>query len=197
MDYFPHELKTRGLAPEEFDLLLLKLHHDRERAGEEYLLLWEKLLLYFQSRACPAAEELADETLTRVAKKIAVGDEPRNLSAYCYGFARLIRLEHRKRPGSNRVTFEDLPPAAFYGIEQIDRKERIKCFDTCLREIPTEEARLLIEYCCNSDQPNRDVRRFLAERLGISPTALRIRVHRIKHKLEACVKKCLGEERKS
>ncbi|HKX33460.1 MAG TPA: sigma-70 family RNA polymerase sigma factor [Blastocatellia bacterium] len=174
--------------------MLLTLHSDRERAGEVYLLLWEKLLTYFQLRSCLMAEEMADETLTRVAKKIAIGEEPRNIAAYCYGFAKLVLLEYLKKPEFNRGAFEDLPAEAFVGVKQISQKERQQCFDRCLRQLPVEEAQVLIEYWCNEDRPLRDVRRDLAERLGLSPTALRIRVHRIKHKLEICTKKCLGEE---
>ena len=194
MDHFPAELKAEGLASEEFNLLLLKLHPDRERAGEEYLLLWEKLLLYFQSRACLAAEELADDTLTRVAKKIAVGEEPRSFPAYCHGVAKLILLEYLKKPCSTSAPIEEISHETFDETDHINQKERQRCFDKCLREIPVEEARLLIDYCGNEDQPNRDVRRSLAERLEISPTALRIRVHRIKQKLEHCARKCLGEK---
>src|SRR5262245_43385974 len=139
MNHLPSELKTKGLASEEFDLLLFKLHPDRERAGEEYLLLWEKLLLYFQSRSCLAAEELADETLTRVAKKIAVGEEPRNFPAYCHGFAKLILLEYLKRPESTAEPIENIPDEPFYEIDRISQKERQRCFDKCLREIPSEE----------------------------------------------------------
>lgn len=187
----------KGLTQEEFDLLLSKLHPDRERAGHEYVLLCQKLTIYFQSRACPVAEDLVDETLNRVAKKIAGGEEPRNFIAYCYGFARLVRLEYLKKPEINRGSFEDAPPTPSIGEDEISRKERHACLNRCLRELPIDDAQVIIEYWSHEDRPNRDVRRELAEKLGISPTALRIRVCRIKNRLEKCAKKCLGEKPKS
>src|SRR5262245_41567772 len=70
-----HE-QEKGMATpltfqETFDKLLIRLNPDRERAGEEYELLRLKLLTYFRSRAYLRAEDLADETLNRLAKKIA------------------------------------------------------------------------------------------------------------------------------
>ncbi len=177
--------------------LLSKLHPDRERAGEEYVLLWHKLIMYFQSRACLVAEELADETLNRVAKKIAAGEEPRNILAYCHGFARMVWLEYLKNPGTKRGSLEDVPPTPCLGTDEISRKERHACFYKCLQEIPIEEARMMVEYWYHEDRPNRDVRRELAEKLKISPTALRIRVYRLKKRLDDCIKKCLGETPKT
>jgi DNA-directed RNA polymerase specialized sigma24 family protein len=186
----------RGLTQEEFDLLLSKLHTDRESAGGEYILLWQKLFTFFQARACLSADELVDETLNRVAKKIAGGEEPRNISAYCHGFAKNVWLEYLKNPGLNRGSFEEIPPTPSIGIDEIDRKERHKLFTSCLKELPTDDARLFIEYWYHEDRPNRDIRKEMAERLKISPTALRIRIFRIKRKVDECVKKRLGEKTK-
>ena len=184
----------KGLTQEEFDLLLSKLDPDRETAGEQYTLLWQKLLTYFQSRACVVAEELVDETLNRVAKKIAGGEELRNLMAYSHGVAKMVWLEYLKKPGTNRGSFDDVPPTPASGADEINRKERQACFYKCLREIPIGEARLFVEYLHHDDRSNIDVRKEMAERLGITQTALRIRIFRIKNKLSDCVKKCLGEK---
>jgi DNA-directed RNA polymerase specialized sigma24 family protein len=186
----------RGLTQEEFDIFLSKLHPDRESAGEEYILLWQKLFIFFQSRSCLSADELVDETINRVAKKIAGGEEPRNISAYCHGFAKNVWLEYLKNPGTNRGPLEEIPPTPSIGIDEIHRKERQKRFSECLKELPIDDARLLIEYWCHEDRPNRDFRKEMAERLKISPTALRIRIYRIKSKVDECVKKRLGEKTK-
>jgi DNA-directed RNA polymerase specialized sigma24 family protein len=186
----------KGLTKEEFDLFLSKLHPDREIAGGEYILLWQKLFIFFQSRSCPLADELVDETLNRVAKKIAGGEEPRNILAYCHGFAKNVWLEYLKKPGVNRGTFDEIPPTPSIGIDEINRKERQKCLFGCLQKLHIDDARLLIEYWYHEDRPNRDIRKEIAERLKISPTALRIRIYRIKNKVDECVKKCLGEKTK-
>ncbi len=189
MDNFPPEREPK----EEFDIFLSKLHSDRDRAGEEYILLWQKLVIYFQMRACLVADELADETINRVVKKVAGGEIPRNIMAFCYGFARLVYLEHQKKPGTNRGPLVDQPDTHFVGIEELSRKERQTCFDKCLRELPIEEARMLVEYCHHEDRINRDVRKKMAEKQGLSQTALRIRVYRTRLKLQVCMKNCIGE----
>jgi DNA-directed RNA polymerase specialized sigma24 family protein len=184
----------KGLTKAEFDRFLFILHPNPERAGEEYVFLWQRLLTFFQSRSCLAPDELADETLNRVAKKIAGGEEPRSISAYSHGFAKNVWLEHLKKPGTNRGSLDDIPPTPSLTLDEISRKERQNCFEKCLREIPVNEAQMLVEYWYHEDRPNRDIRREMAERLEISPTALRIRICRIKSKVDECIKKCLGEK---
>lgn len=185
----PTKRETKGLTQEAFDLLLSKLDADPEVAGEKYLLLYLRLTTFFQTRRCPAAEDLTDETLNRVAQKIAAGEEPRNLTAFCYGFARLIWLEYLKKPENKRVDFDELPPMNFPVEEKIDLKKQLALFEKCLRKLPTAEARLLIEYWYHDELSNRDARKEMAERLNLSPTALRIKIHRIKGKIEGCLSK--------
>src|SRR5262245_20430567 len=60
---------------EEFDCLLAYLSPDREEAGKEYETLRRKLIKLFQYRGCHSPEELADETINRIAKKIKQGAE--------------------------------------------------------------------------------------------------------------------------
>ena len=110
MDESPLPRGVKGLTQEEFDLFLSKLDPDREIAGEKYLLLWNRLRLYFQSRVCLAAERLADETVNRAARKVAEGEEILNLSAYCYGIARLVLLEFLRTGETSAIPLEDLPP---------------------------------------------------------------------------------------
>ena len=185
----------QGLTREEFDFFLSKLDPDRELAGEAYLLLWEKLRMYFQSRVCLAAERLSDETLNRVARKAAQGEEIRNLPAYCYGVARLVLLEYLKSGETGALPLDELPPTPtpIRKADELERKERLAIFEKCLRELPEVEARLLVQYWHHDDVSNPDARRQMAEELKISGTALRLRIFRIKAKFEQCYQRCMGE----
>jgi DNA-directed RNA polymerase specialized sigma24 family protein len=176
---------------ENFEKLLAFLHPDRERAGEKYELLRLKLVEYFRSRACLYAEELADETLNRLAKKVAEGEEIRDTLRYCYGLARWVWMEHSRRPEVNNMSFDDLPVAPFVFQDSLVRKEREACFQHCLRGLLAKERELVVEYWDHENRPHRDARREMAERLQITPMALRIRVSRIKDKLQACFSDCL------
>src|SRR5215217_6613207 len=59
------------LTQELFDTLLGWLDPDRERAGHRYETIRLRLIKIFTSRGCPEAEELADETINRVASKLS------------------------------------------------------------------------------------------------------------------------------
>jgi DNA-directed RNA polymerase specialized sigma24 family protein len=174
-----------------FEKLLRLLHPDRERAGAEYELLRLKLLEYFRARACPCAEELTDEVLDRLLRKIAEGEEVRDVPRYCYGLARWVWAEYLKRPGRVYVTFEEMPDPPSVTQESLEQKERNACYQHCLNSLSPEDHVLIVEYSDHEHQTNREARRALAERKGMTMTALRIRVCRIRDRLAACKADCL------
>jgi hypothetical protein len=47
----------------------------------------------FEWRGCPTPEDYADETINRCAKKIADGEEIRDVATYCIGIARMLVFE--------------------------------------------------------------------------------------------------------
>ena len=66
---------SRELSEDSFNRFLSLLDTDRERAGAEYEILHRKLVRFFEWRECYNGEELADETVNRVARKLAEGHE--------------------------------------------------------------------------------------------------------------------------
>ncbi len=74
------------LTAAQFDALLRRLDADRNRAGEKYEEVRWKLVRFFQWNSCLAAEELVDETLNRVAERLAErGDEIPDVAAFAWG----------------------------------------------------------------------------------------------------------------
>ena len=69
-----------------FDRLLEWLDDGTESHGERYLEMRRRLVSYFDRRNRPAADELADETLNRVARTLEqTGDiATRPPARYCY-----------------------------------------------------------------------------------------------------------------
>jgi hypothetical protein len=65
---------TQALTAAAFERLLEALDADRDRAGERYELLRRKLLYLFGCRGLTQVEDLADETLSRVAARIGRGE---------------------------------------------------------------------------------------------------------------------------
>ena len=58
-----------GLTQKKFDRLLDWLDPDRERAGAKLLEIRRCLVKFFVNQQCVEAQELADETINRVAER--------------------------------------------------------------------------------------------------------------------------------
>ncbi|HZR27176.1 MAG TPA: hypothetical protein VFA71_00235 [Terriglobales bacterium] len=105
------------LTREEFAKLLAALDSDRNQAAKKYEILRRKLVKLFERRQCIQTEELADETLDRLAKRLAA--EPiQHVSLFACGIARKICFEVRRAPGN--LVVEQLE-----GLGQAARKVRI------------------------------------------------------------------------
>ncbi|MFN0111636.1 MAG: sigma-70 family RNA polymerase sigma factor [Blastocatellia bacterium] len=178
------------LTPENFEKLLLFLDSDRERAGEVYEFLWSKAREYFSARACIQAEELADEVISRLAKKIAEGEEVRDVLRYSYGLARWVWMEFLRKPDANYVPFDELPILSFAPTDTLLQKEQSGCYLHCMDQLSEKDRKLVIKYHDSEDQVLHDAREELARSGGISVVALRIRITRIKKKLESCYSDC-------
>src|SRR5207253_9181889 len=69
-----------------FERLLDWLGQDSELSGERYLEMRKRLVLYFDRKGCLSPDDLADETLNRVARRLEeegtiISDAPAH---YCY-----------------------------------------------------------------------------------------------------------------
>src|SRR5262245_58937293 len=71
-------LARRGLGDEAFQSLLRALHPDRERAAERYEDIRVRLQGFFTWRGSRWPEEMADETIDRVARRLAGGEQIRS-----------------------------------------------------------------------------------------------------------------------
>ena len=110
--------RLRGLTPEGFDALLAQLNPDRERAGEIYETIRRKLVRLFEWRGCGSPEDLTDETINRVARRLAEGVELRSSDPYGYfcGVAHLVYKEVLRRASrEHRALVEGggWPPVSF------------------------------------------------------------------------------------
>src|SRR5437016_12714077 len=85
--------KDWTLTKEAFELLLDSLDANRERAGAKYENLRRKLIEFFEARGSYSPADHADETINRVARRIAEGEDIESLERYSYGVARLLLKE--------------------------------------------------------------------------------------------------------
>jgi DNA-directed RNA polymerase specialized sigma24 family protein len=170
-----------------FDRLLSWLNPDRERAGEHYESIRRKLILIFASRGWAFPEEMADDRINRVIRKLPEieGQYQGPPEAYFYGVAKIIELEWKRK--DRPIEIPDME-----GISP-ETEEHLACLDRCLGKLPDASREVVMEYYQQEKQAKIDHRAALARRLGIAANALRIRAHRIRQQLEKCVLECLGE----
>lgn len=192
VDSPPSLKKEWSLTKEAFDRLLAMLDADREQAGRKYESVRLKLVKYFQWRGAALPDREADETINRVARRIEEGEGVYNLNAYFYGVARLVLAESLKERERERSALSQVPAVEAADDDDPDAEARRACLDRCLQQLPEESRALIVEYYQDEKGRKIERRKRLAARLGIPLNALRIRAHRIRLGLEACVSQCVG-----
>jgi DNA-directed RNA polymerase specialized sigma24 family protein len=183
--------KNWVLTQEAFDRFLTTLDGDRDKAGEEYEHIRLQLLKYFQWGGSDVPDIDADETLNRVTRRLDEGQVIHNLRSYIYGVAKLVRAESLKR----RHRKQGLDEASLIHLSAMDVNSETpsyqQCLDRCLSHLRAEDRQILTEYYRYEKSEKITTRKLLAARLGISSNTLRVRMHRQRSILEACVDKCL------
>lgn len=175
------------LTQELFDALLAWLDPSREEAGRKYEQIRLRLIKLFTCRGCFEPEDLADETINRVSKKLSQiqstyeGDPAR----YFYGVANKVHREYLRR----KLTPAPPPP-----IPDTDSLEKeYACLERCVEKLTQSNRELVTQYYQEEKRAKIDHRKQLAEQFGIALNALRIRAHRIRTALQQCVRSCVHE----
>ena len=180
------------LTAESLDALLDALGPDRNAAAEAFERIRSRLVHLFRWRGCGEPEELVDETLNRVARKLQEGLEIRSEDPFRYVigvahkvFHEVLRRETRRREALREAQYEPEPDP----MTDEDRT-RLRCLDDCLGNLGEEGEWLLRFYEGEKGVRIRNRKR-LAAKLGITTNALRIRAHRLRAQLETCVLDCV------
>jgi len=182
--------ERKGLTCEELEALLAHLAPDREQAGEKYEVIRRKLVRLFEWRGCAFPEDLADETINRVARRMAEGIELHAADPFGYfcGVAHLVFKEVLRRNAREHAALESGGWRAVPAEEPV-ADQRLESLRDCLQGLPEDQRRLVLQYHQESDHVRS--RKGLSDATGIPLNALRIRVHRIRRKLEECVEEKL------
>jgi DNA-directed RNA polymerase specialized sigma24 family protein len=188
-----------SLTREGLEALLAYLDTDRDRAGEKYERIRQRLVKLFECRGVPLPEEPADETIDRVARRLAAGEQilAAEPAAYFYGVARNVLREIWTRQRERRTGLELLPTAPPPDLEGAsgDAECRSACLGKCLGTLPAETRKLVVEYYRQGGGARKiSGRKDLAARLGISINTLWVRAHRARARLERCLRDCLDPE---
>jgi DNA-directed RNA polymerase specialized sigma24 family protein len=197
--------KGRSIDRKAFRKFLDWLDLGTDSNGEKYLEIRRRLMRYFDWKKCTSPDELADETLNRVARRLSEEGEIKGVTPahYCYLVARFVFLEYQRRPDRSYVSMEVLPdlpavrPTAprSTGLDAAELQEkRMICLDRCLQTLQSGQRELIMEYYRGDRGARIEHRNALAARLGVTANALSIRACRIRTMLERCVKTCCGGE---
>jgi DNA-directed RNA polymerase specialized sigma24 family protein len=177
--------KLHILQQEDFDRLLRWLDSDSERAGLAYERIRWRLIAILASRGCPIPEELADEIIDRVARRVVdiqptyVGDK----AIYFLGVMNNVHHEYLKRPAMPRPLELDEDGGA--------KEQTYLCLEKCLDQLAPNSRRMIERYYAEDRQAKIDLRKRIAAEFGISLNILRLRALRIREKLQTCVEQCL------
>ena len=180
------------LTAEAFDNLLAVFDPDREAAGQKYLAARANLLRFFEWRGCPFPEDHADETFNRVARKVAEGEDIRNVAGYVMGVARLQVLEIIKSDSRQREALGEYQKSFNEVAEIPETESRIDCLQKCLQQLSPDNRDLIIQYYQGDKGEKIENRKKLGVRLGVAMNTLRMRAQRLRDQLQGCVEECVS-----
>jgi RNA polymerase sigma factor (sigma-70 family) len=190
-----------SLTSASFDNLLAHLGPDRESAALAYVELRRALFVFFAARGAVSPDEMTDETINRVARRLSEGkrittESPAN---YFYGVARNVWRESLAK-GNVLIPLSVDDPAAGaqatpYDLlvasgERIETEIRQECLEQCLGRLEPEDRKLIVAYYQLSGGDKIENRKRLATQLGLSSNTLRQKVARLRSRLADCVTIC-------
>lgn len=199
----PRYKKDWVMTPEAFDLMLTQLDAERERAGEKYELIRQKLTKFFQWRGCPAPEDYTDRTIDRVARRLLEGAEVHARDPYLFfhGTAINVLREHwKKAEASGTDSLDELPPTKTPAEDPIAQRNlrderlahelKLECLQECVQSLPRDQVEQIQQYHQSDGGAKIAQRKAMAEQLNIPLNALRIRMYRLRQDLETCILSC-------
>jgi RNA polymerase sigma factor (sigma-70 family) len=177
---------------------------------EPFNALRRKLIFYFEARRMSDPEELADEVLMRIARSISAGVEVTDMTGYSFGVARNVLCEQIRKRKKVMVPFSGLtgketdeitnvPDERLNFEPRLEEEERSRIMESSLHEalaeLSDEDRKLLLDYYNYTDRENMlAARKTLANRLGIDPTNLRVKICRLRARVKKSVVKNISRK---
>lgn len=190
-----------SLTPDSWEGFLRWLDDGRDSGGQSYMEMRRRMVAYFDRKNCRNPDDLADETLDRVARRLEEEKtiETETPAKYCYTVARFVFMESLRSKESKSDPIDEMSrndefktAAAGENDEREEKEKMLDCLDKCGSELETRNRELIFQYYIGEERTKIENRRSIAAGLGISVNALSIRAFRIRDKLEDCVRFCYG-----
>ena len=188
-----------SLTQQAFDGLLAALHPDRDTAAERYLEIRRNLVRLFEWRGCSTPDEYADETINRCAKKLAEGEDIRDVGTYSIGVGRMLVREMGRERAREALPLEEAPePRTPPAQSEAGGDDRVECLKRCLTQLSEKNRDLILRYYQGDKGEKIRNRKVLTQLFGIPSNSLRMRALRLRERLHLCAEDCLqrrGENR--
>ena len=171
-----------------YSLLLRTLSSDEGAAASAYSKLRRSLVRFFELKGDPDAEQSADETLDRVSSKLTGNVLIEDLTKYSFGVARLVFFENLRKMQSQEKALKG------YQVEGdrqalVDETDGFSQMRNCFDQLTSSDRELLYKYFADMRRSELDEeRRKLAASLGATQNNLRLKIFRLRRRLEDCVR---------
>ena len=191
----PKSRAGKSLSDDSFDRLLEVFGSDPDTASRRYQQLRRTIVRLLERRGASFSEDLADETMFRVANSLSsdvavrIDDPLRYFTAVAHNVYKQV-LRERMHEAS---VLKHLPTVETQSDDD-EVKAELEHLRKALEALSAQERELLTEYYGEAGGDLRSAREHLARRMNIPPNALRIRVHHARERLAREVKKVKSVE---
>jgi DNA-directed RNA polymerase specialized sigma24 family protein len=178
------------LGPGDFSAFTEWLDGGVDSGGRSYVDMHARLVAYFARKGCRAPDELADETLSRVARRLSEEGTITNVvpAQYCYIVARFVLLEYVRSAERQRAPLlYDVRDRGGADADAQRHERLLSRLDACLAQLPADDRELIVAYYAGDGPSRIAARRDLAQRLRLTGNALTIRASRVRERLRVCL----------
>lgn len=196
MDEAPAQKKEWVLTGQAFEKLLGLFDPDPDIAAIRYEEMRRRLRKFFDWNRTKDPDELVDETFDRAARRIDEGVEVRNAASYLTGIARLLLKEYWVAHASKTEEIGDQPAGGDTRLEpeEEEREEsdqRLQCLEDCTGSLAQIECQRVLQYYSGEKREKIDNRIRMAREMGVTLGNLRVRMLRLRERLEKCILECV------
>lgn len=176
---------SNGLSASSFAALLICLDSDPRQAAQRYERLRSKLIRLFTWRGCSDAGELADETMNRVAKRVKRDQQiAEKIEQFVVGVAHNIYLEVLRAHRKHNQAVNEIKARPVDLFEREMTSPQLIRLEQCIMELPEKDRELILAYYRHPAGNRIASRQKLKQKFALSDSNLRIKIFRIRNRLE-------------
>ena len=172
-----------------YSLLLQALSSREDVAATEFTKLRDTLVRFFLIKGEIEPDEAADETLDRLAAKLGGPAVIENLTKYSFGIARLVFLENLRKTSKADQAVKAYALETADRVQPDDETDGFSRMRDCFGQLSVPDKDLLRAYFADVPRNRLDEERLqLAASMGASLNNLRLKIFRLRRRLEDCVR---------